>query len=537
MTKQIDSLPTTWAECPIEDIFAPLEDGRTLHQGWSPQCESFPSGSEETWGALRTTAIQPASFEPEHNKALPSHLTPRPLLQVRAGDLLITCAGPRARCGIACLVRSTRPRLMISGKMYRFRTPYNQMDPRFLELYLQTGQALAEIDRMKTGGSDSGLNLTHERFRELRVPVAPFNEQVRIADEIEKQFTRLDTATAALKRVQANLKRYRASVLKAACEGRLVPTEAELARREGRSYEPASLLLNRILAERRSRWEAEQLNKYRITKKLPSDQKLKAGYKPPTDPDLAFHDIPEGWSVTNLGQVAWSVKDGPHYSPKYAQSGIPFVTGGQVRPSGVDFDSAKRISPALHAELTRRCKPETGDILYTKGGTTGIARVNTYDFEFSVWVHVAVLKLVPSIDPFYVQHVLNSPSCFAQAQRFTHGVGNQDLGLTRMVRITFGLPPLREQRRIVEEADRRLSVIEELEAQASTNLAKAQQLRQAILRRAFEGSLVFQDPHDEPAKALLERIRRTANPGYAPTQGKGNHQSRRELASKETFHV
>jgi len=112
------------------------------------------------------------------------------------------------------------------------------MDPRFLELYLQTGQALAEIDRMKTGGSDSGLNLTHERFRELRVPVAPFNEQVRIADEIEKQFTRLDTATAALKRVQANLKRYRASVLKAACEGRLVPTEAELARREGRSYEP-----------------------------------------------------------------------------------------------------------------------------------------------------------------------------------------------------------------------------------------------------------------------------------------------------------
>ena len=81
-------------------------------------------------------------------------------------------------------------------------------------------------------------------------PVAPIAEQERIVAEIEKQFTRLDAAVAALKRVQANLKRYRTAVLKAACEGRLVPTEAELARREGRSYEHASVLLERILVER-----------------------------------------------------------------------------------------------------------------------------------------------------------------------------------------------------------------------------------------------------------------------------------------------
>ena len=76
--------------------------------------------------------------------------------------------------------------------------------------------------------------------------------------EIEKQFTRLDASVAALKRIQANLKRYRASVLKAACEGRLVPTEAELARAEGRDYEPADRLLERILSERRARWEAQE---------------------------------------------------------------------------------------------------------------------------------------------------------------------------------------------------------------------------------------------------------------------------------------
>src|SRR5205807_1829378 len=93
------------------------------------------------------------------------------------------------------------------------------------------------------------------------IPLAPLAEQTRIVAEIEKQFTRLDDAVAALKRIQVNLKRYRASVLKAACEGRLVPTEAELARKEGRDYEPASELLKRTLAERRAKWEATQLQK------------------------------------------------------------------------------------------------------------------------------------------------------------------------------------------------------------------------------------------------------------------------------------
>jgi type I restriction enzyme S subunit len=115
--------------------------------------------------------------------------------------------------------------LMISGKMYRFRAKPDAIESGFLESFLQTEEAKQAIDRMKTGGSDSGLNLTHERFRQLPVPVAPLPEQRRIVAEIEKQFTRLEAGVAALRRVQANLKRYRAAVLKAACEGRLVASD------------------------------------------------------------------------------------------------------------------------------------------------------------------------------------------------------------------------------------------------------------------------------------------------------------------------
>jgi type I restriction enzyme S subunit len=89
----------------------------------------------------------------------------------------------------------------------------------------------------------------------VNVPIAPLREQLRVADVLDSYVTRLDAAAEGLRRVEANLKRYRASVLKAAVEGRLVPTEAELARSEGRDYEPASVLLRRILAERRRRWQ------------------------------------------------------------------------------------------------------------------------------------------------------------------------------------------------------------------------------------------------------------------------------------------
>jgi type I restriction enzyme, S subunit len=399
--------------------------------------------------------------------------------------------------------------------------------PDYVYYYLKAAKELA----VALASGTTFLEISGAKAKQIPFPLAPSGEQSRIVAEIEKQLTRLDAAVAALKRVQANLKRYRAAVLKAACEGRLVPTDAELARKEGRSYETGEQLLARILKERRAKWEADQLAKMHAAGKPPRDDDWKKKYREPKPPELADHlALPEGWAFTNLGQLSWSVKDGPHYSPKYSDTGVPFITGGQVRPSGVDFAAAKYISHELHCELIQRCRPEKWDLLYTKGGTTGIARVNTYDIEFSVWVHVSVLKLVNSVAPFYVQHALNSPPCYSQSQKFTHGVGNQDLGLTRMVWIQFGLPPLSEQQRIVDEVDRRLSEIDDIEKSVETEIARADRLRQSILKRAFEGKLVPQDPNDEPASVLLERIRaeRLANDD---NKSLGRRRSPRQSAS------
>lgn len=164
-----------WASYPIKDLMEVLPDGKVVHQGWSPQCEPGPSKTDQEWAAIKTTAIQDGQFLPQHNKRLPDTLSPKERLEIKIGDLLLTCAGPRIRCGVACLVRETRPKLMFSGKMYRFRANFSIVDPRLLEAFLRAPATKQKIDAMKTGISESGMNITHEKFAALMVPLPPRN--------------------------------------------------------------------------------------------------------------------------------------------------------------------------------------------------------------------------------------------------------------------------------------------------------------------------------------------------------------------------
>ena len=179
----------------------------------------------------------------------------------------------------------------MSGKVYRFRLPGDYIDARFVEAYLQTTTARDEIDRMKTGGSDSGLNLTHNRFRTLGVPVAPLDEQRRIVEIYEELASDLEAGVAAVERVRAKLRQYRASVLKAAVEGALT-TEW---RTQHPHSEPASELLKGILIKRRRLWEEDQLTRRKAAGKEPP-MNWKAKYKEPVAPDTtSLTPLPEDW--------------------------------------------------------------------------------------------------------------------------------------------------------------------------------------------------------------------------------------------------
>lgn len=214
----------------------------SLGQGWSPGCDSAPSESHDVWGVIKTTAVQPMGFLDVENKRLPGVLQPRPALEINEGDLLVTRAGPRSRVGISCLVRRTRPHLMVCDKVYRLRCNPDVSRPAYLELVLNAPQVVDAINDLKTGISDSGVNLTHKRFLGLRVPFPPLETQRQLEAEVARHFSLADFAEKAVDESLAKADHLRQSILKQAFEGRLVPQDP--------NDEPAGKLLERIKAAR-----------------------------------------------------------------------------------------------------------------------------------------------------------------------------------------------------------------------------------------------------------------------------------------------
>lgn len=193
-----------------------------MGQGWSPKCERQNAVDNETWAVIKTTAIQPCNFAFEENKVLPASLLPREKHEIRAGDILITRAGPKSRCGVCCMVKNTKKRLLNCDKVYRIRVDQNVLLPEYLEYVLNSPGFIREISLCKTGGNDSGLNLTQSRFLSIKIPVPTLEEQRRIIQEIEAKISVCDSIEKTVDVTLQQAEAMRQSILKQAFEGRLL---------------------------------------------------------------------------------------------------------------------------------------------------------------------------------------------------------------------------------------------------------------------------------------------------------------------------
>ena len=379
-------------------------------------------------------------------------------------------------------------------------------------------------------GTAGQLRVPAAWLSEASIPLPPLAEQARIVAEIETQFTRLDASVAALRRAQANLKRYRASVLKDACEGRLVPTEAELARSEGREYEPADVLLERILAERRARWE--------------SQEKRRGKYKEPSAPDTSdLPELPEGWAWATVDQLgalgAQPVLTGPFgttlKSADFTSAGTPVLTIGCLTVNGINLEKAVFISSEKASELSRY-RLEEGDVLFSRMATVGRAGMIGAEHSGALFnYHIMRLRLndLAVVPQYYMAYVRGSSEVERYLTEINHGATRDGINTSQLLTMPFALPPFAEQRRIVAEVERRLSVVQQAEATVEASLARAERLRQSILKQAFSGRLVPQDPDDEPASVLLERIR-AEREAEAQTSAAGKGKAPRRAKRKAT---
>jgi type I restriction enzyme S subunit len=358
------------------------------------------------------------------------------------------------------------------------------------------------------------VNLNTGIVKDIAFPLPPLAEQHRIVAEIEKQFTRLDAAVAALERARANLKRYRASVLKAACEGRLVLTEAELARVEGRDYEPAYHLLARLLKERHAKWEADQLAKMQAQGKVPKDDKWKEKCQEPAGPDTTdLPKLPEGWVWTTVDTLlAEPLCNGISVKGSDTPPGVAALKLNAMSERGFKYQFIRYLP--IGEKLAKDLEVIVGDFFVSRGnGSLDLVGRGTLaqDPPFQVVFPDTMIRLrflgiakssawVPTI--WFAKFVRRQIE-----QRVKTTAGIWKIAQPEVASIVLPLPPLTEQHRIVTEVERRMSVIDELEAVITANLKRAERLRQSILKGAFEGKLVSQDPNDEPASVLLERIR------------------------------
>lgn len=384
------------------------------------------------------------------------------------------------------------------------------LEPEFVYYYLQRAKPLV----VGLASGTTFQEISGRNAAKIPLIVTPRAEQRQIVEAIESYFTRLDDAVASLERVQRNLKRYRASVLKAAVEGRLVPTEAELARAEGRTYEPASALLERILAERRRRWEEVELAKMKAAVKAPKDNKWKAKYKEPVQPDTdGLPELPEGWCWALVDALIWDGGYGTSRKCEPSAGGPPVLRIPNVQDSSISLDDLKFATGPDDLPPDGVLLPGDFVFIRTNGSKSLIGRgalvAQTLPRDCHFASYLIRLRLAANlVTAKWFALTWHTPVVRDQIlEDAASSAGQHNVSLRAAMGYRIPLPPLAEQNRILSEAERLISVNEAASANVDAGAIKIAQLRQSILKWAFEGRLVDQDPTDESAPKLLERIK------------------------------
>jgi len=419
-----------------------------------------PPGSECNTAGVGTLFVKAGEFG-EH-APIQREWTTKPLKFGRDGDVFI------------CVVGATAGKLNLGidsaiGRSVAAIRPSPALDTRFL--YYQLQPWVLKL-RAASAGSAQGV-ITKKQLTEIPVEVPPLDAQHRIVAELEKQFARLDEAVANLKRVKANLERYKTIVLRAAVEGWLVPTEAGLPGREGRSYETGGQLLARLLRERRRSWSGN------------------GTYQEPEQPDAGgLPPLNEGWAWARLDAIA-ALKGGITVDKKRRDPTarpVQYLRVANVQRGYLDLEEVKEIE-APQADI-EELRLQPGDILFNEGGDRDkLGRGWIWEGQLAECIHQNhVFRARPYLADVSAKLISWWGNTFGKDYFLREGKQTTNLASINMKKLSafpVPIPPLAEQHRIVAEVDRRLSIVREVDAAVDANLKRAQALRQAVLARAF----------------------------------------------------
>lgn len=446
-------LPEGWAEATLADV-ARWSSGGTPKAG-TPE---YYDG-DTPWAVIGDLSDAPVSTT--SSRITQAGLDNSSAKVVDAGTVLVAMYGSIGKLGIAQVPMATNQAIACA-------VPNEAVSREWLFWWLRSQRELL----LAAGKGGTQSNISQTVLKAWPIPVAPTAEQKRIVAAIEEAFSKLDAGEAGLRTVRQLLKRMRDAILASAVTGRLVPQD------------PTDTPATKLLAD--------------------------LGIEPLEQEDLP--DVPDGWAWALLGSVT-AIGGGIQKQPKRAPASnpMPFLRVANVGRGTLDLGEVHEIE-VFEGELGRYGLLR-GDLLVVEGNGSPdqIGRSAMWHGEIEPCVHQNhLIRVRPTevLDPYFLEMQWNSPSASQRVQAVASSTsGLHTLSTGKLKGLPVVLPPIEEQARIVTEVERQMSFVEACERAVDAGLERSAALRRSVLKAAFEGRLVPQDPADEPASVLLERIR------------------------------
>jgi len=430
---------------------------------------------------------------------------------IEDGDLLFAWSGTPGTSFGAHIWRGGKAAL----NQHIFRIDFDESIINKNYFMLAINQKLNSLIQRAHGGV--GLrHVTKGKFEETLIELPPFKEQRRIATKIDTLFSELEKGIEALKTAREQLKVYRQALLKHAFEGKLTANWRE---ENIDKLESTVQLLARIRQERQTRYEQQSQGwnsavsdwerNGKIGKKPSKPRKLDSA----TELLTGLLERPEGWSSLSVGQLNAEIFDGPFGSNlkggDYVDSGVRVIRLENIGYLSFIGDKHSYITDEKYLSLIRHTV-HAGDLIFSSFITEGIKvailpediqrAVNKADC-FCIRLHGTTMR------NDFLAAFLSCRSAYKQIEADIHGVGRPRINTSQLKGFVVPVCSPDEQDEIMRQIEKKFSVLERFEVTISEELDRIEIVRQSILKKAFSGQLVPQDPNDEPAAVLLERIR------------------------------
>jgi type I restriction enzyme S subunit len=485
-----------WANVSLGTLITDIEAGNSF------KCDERPPVGDEI-GVAKVSAVTWGRYQERESKTCTDPARVDPRLFVRAGDFIISRANTIELVGACVVAEQVTKRIMLSDKLLRLK--FQGADERWILHFLRSGDGRQQIEALSTGNQLSMRNISQGALRAIDVPLPPLNEQRRIVAKLEDLLARSRRAKYALDAIPALLEKLRQSILAAAFRGDLTADW----RAKNPDVEPASKLLERIRSERRKKWEEAELAKLKAKGKTPTDDRWKAKYQEPEPVDASgLPELPEGWCWASLEEICPAeapivygiILPGDDY-----EGGVPYIRPVDIEDDGtVALSSLKRTSPEI-ANQYSRAQLQQGDLVLSIVGTIGKVFVVPPTLHGANITQSSVrIRPNKELATMYIRDILVSPILTRQYDKYRFGNAVQRLNVEHARMLAIPLAPHHEQREIC------LRISAALHGVAFDRIGALQKrcsaLDASLLAKAFRGELVPQDPNDEPASVMLERL-------------------------------